>query len=117
MFPHLRIFCSNVGCFFFHFFFSWMIFILLFKRVLIILVTDLYRCYKYLSFHFRYDIFFCGAEDFDFNMVKVVSLFLYGLLCVGVCFLFRKIPFTLQVHKDIVLCSSLKINFAFHIRF
>lgn len=70
-----RIYELSVQIFFIPFF-SWMILILLFKRVVTILVTDFYMCYKYLSFHFLHDTYSC-AEDFNFNVVKVVNLSFY----------------------------------------
>lgn len=90
-----------------------MVFISLLKGELIILVTNPPMCYKHVSFHFLYDIFRC-AEDFNFNVVTVVNLFLYGLLYVYMC-LIQKVPFLLQVCKDIFLYSLLKINFAFYV--
>lgn len=114
---HVSTFTNLLFKYFFPFFFSWMVLILLFKRVLIILVTDLYMCYKCLSLHCLYDFFLVVAGDLNFNMVNVVNLLLDGLVCVDVCVLFRKVPFTLQVHKGSFLCSPLKVNFAFHLRF
>ena len=71
--------------------------------MLTIPVTNFYMCYKYLPFHFLYDIFSC-AEDFNFNMVKGVSFFLYGLSCVYVCVLFR---------KSLFYCKFVKIFYMF----
>lgn len=116
MFPHLWIFYSNI---FFPFFFGLMIFILLFRRVLIILVTDLYRCYKYLSFHFHY-IFFGWAEVLILIWSKL-SIFSFMLYCVGgrwggyVSCLGKSLAYTAGSQRYCFMFCS-ENQFAFHIK-